>query len=113
MTLLGVQIGRTLVKNVFSVNGGGGTGDFGSDHGKHELLGRMHMDVCEGKAMKDSIRDVRQVWVIVAHLYAQTYTPTEYRGEGFKYLLCNRLQEVIHCSSFKLQPLVLIEDQKC
>ena len=41
------------------------TGDFGSDHGKHELLGRMHMDVCEGKAMKDSIRGVRQVWVII------------------------------------------------
>ena len=65
MTLLGGQIARTLVKNVFSVNGGGGTGDFGSDHGKHELLGRMHMDVCEGKAMKDSIRGVRQVWVII------------------------------------------------
>ena len=65
MTLLGGQIGRTLVKNVLSVNGGGGTGDFGSDHGKHELLGRMHMDVCEGKAMKDSIRGVRQVWVII------------------------------------------------
>ena len=38
---------------------------FGSDHGKHELLGRMHVDVCEGKAMEDSIRGVHQVWVIV------------------------------------------------
>ena len=36
-----------------------------SDHGKHELLGRMHVDVCEEKAMEDSIRGVRQVWVIV------------------------------------------------
>ena len=87
-----------------------GTGDFGSDHGKHELLGRMHVDVCEERPWKI------QLGVCVrcgSSSYAQTYTPTEHRGEGFKYLLCNRLQEVIHCSSFKLQPLVLIEDQKC
>ena len=61
MTLLGGQIGRTLVKNVLSVNGGGGTGGVGSDHGKHELLGRMHVDVCEEKTTEDSIRGVRQV----------------------------------------------------
>ena len=79
MTLLGVQIGRTLVKNVLSVNGGGGTGDFGSDHGKHELLGRMHMDVCEGKAMKDSIRGVRQVWVIIICTNIHSYR-TQRRG---------------------------------
>ena len=65
MTLLGGQIGRTLMKNVLSVKGGGGTGGVGSDHGKHELLGRMHVDVCEGKAMEDSIRCVCQVWVII------------------------------------------------
>ena len=65
MTLLGGEIGRTLVKNVLSVNGGGGTGGVCSDHGKHELFGRMHMDLCEGKPMEDSIRGVRWVWVIV------------------------------------------------
>ena len=37
----------------------------GSDHGKHELPWRMHVDVCEGKAMEDSIRGLRQVWVII------------------------------------------------
>ena len=53
------------MKNVLSVNGGGGIGGVGSDHGKQELLGRVHVDVCEGKAMEDSIRCVHQVWVII------------------------------------------------
>ena len=54
-------------------------GHFGSDHGKHELLGKMHMDVCEGKAMKDSIRGVRQVWVIIICTNIHSYR-TQRRG---------------------------------
>ena len=53
------------MKNVLSVNGGVGDRWCGSDHGKHELLERMHVDVCEEKAMVDSISGVGQVWVIV------------------------------------------------
>ena len=49
-------------------------------HGKHELLGRMHVDVCEGKPMEDSIRGVRQVWVI-NHMHKRTLLQnTEERG---------------------------------
>ena len=66
MTLLDGQIGRTLVKNVLSVNGGGGTGGVGSVTESMSCLGEcMHVDVCEGKAMEGSIRAVGQV---------QTYT---------------------------------------
>ena len=52
------------------------------------------MDVCEGKAMEDLIRGV--CVRCRSSSYAQTYTPTEDREEGFKYLSWNRLQEVIH-----------------
>ena len=87
MTLLGGQIGRTLVKNVLSVNGGGGTG------GVAVIAESMWMCV------KESPWKIKLGVCIRcgSSSYAQTYTPTEYREEGLKYLLCNRLQEVIHC----------------
>ena len=108
--MLGVQIGRTLVKNVFSVNGGGGQVILAVITESMSCLGE-----CIWMCVKERPWKI-QLGVCVrwgSSSYAQTYTPTEHRGEGFKYLLCNRLQEEIHCSSFKLQPLVLIEDQKC
>ena len=86
MTLLGVQIGRTLVKNLLSVDGGGGTGNAGSDHEKCKLLERMHVDVCEGKPMEGSIRAVGQVWIIVICTNIHSYRRP-----------CNGLQEEIHC----------------
>ena len=82
------------MKNVLSVNGGGGTGGVGSVMESMSCLG-----VCMWMCVKERPWKV-QLGVCVrcgSSSYAQTYTSTEYRGEGLKYLLCNRLQEVIHC----------------
>ena len=45
------------------------------------------------------------------HKHIQYTILYRFRGEQLKDFSCNRLQEVIHCSSSKLQPLVLIGDQ--
>lgn len=73
-TGIGELIGRALVKNAVSMEVGG-TGGVAvvTAVGKHELLGRMHVDVCEGKAMEDSIRGVRQVWVIIVCTNIHSY----------------------------------------
>ena len=94
MTLLGGQIGRTLVKNVPSVNGGGGTGGVAVIAESMSCLGE-----CMWMCVKESPWKIKLGVCIRcgSSSYAQTYTPTEYREEGLKYLLCNILQEVIHC----------------
>ena len=52
------------------------------------------MDVCKGKGMEGSIRVVGQVLVIIICTNVHSY-----RRPG------NRLQEVTHCYSSKVQPL--------
>ena len=56
------------------------------------------MDVCKGKAMEGSFRVVGQVWIIVIRMYKHIRTYSYRRP-------CNRLQEVTHCYSSKVQPL--------
>ena len=74
------------------------------------------MWMCVKKAMEGLSRGVGQDAVI--NMYTNIYSTLLYRfrGEQLKDFSCNRLQEVIHCSSSKLQPLelqplVLIGDQ--
>ena len=90
--MLGGQIGRTLVKNVLSVEVGG------------QVVFAVITESmsCLGECMWMCVK--KRPWKIQLGVcatcgsssYAQTYTPREYRGEGLKYLLCNRLQEVMH-----------------
>ena len=64
------------------------TGGVGSDHrcGKHELLGRMHVDVFEGKAMEDAIRGVLQVQVIIICTNIHSYR-RQRRGVEISFVL--------------------------
>ena len=106
MTLVGGQIGRTLVKNVLSVNGGGGTGGVAviSTVESMSCLGECIMDVCEGKAMEDSIRGVCQVWVIIICTNIHSY---RIQRRGVEILFVQQIAGGDTLLEFQLQPLVL------